>query len=95
MSQVSIREFSYNPSGMFVRVEHGETLEVTRRGAVIAVLVPGNGALSKYSDLVARGVIRLAPKTMKDRGTFHKVELPPDRDPLQELLDLREEEGDR
>ena len=28
MSSVSVREFSYNPSGMFARVEQGEILEV-------------------------------------------------------------------
>ncbi|MBB4697845.1 type II toxin-antitoxin system Phd/YefM family antitoxin [Paractinoplanes abujensis] len=37
MSSVSVREFSYNPSAMFTRVEQGETIEVTRHGKVIAV----------------------------------------------------------
>lgn len=40
MSTVSIREFSYNPSAMFARVEKGETIEITRHGKVIATLSP-------------------------------------------------------
>jgi antitoxin (DNA-binding transcriptional repressor) of toxin-antitoxin stability system len=55
MSAVSVREFSYNPSAMFSRVEQGETIEVTRHGKVIAVLLPGSGTLGRYSSLVAKG----------------------------------------
>ena len=39
MSTVSVREFAYNPSAMFARVEKGETIEVTRHGKVIAGLI--------------------------------------------------------
>jgi antitoxin (DNA-binding transcriptional repressor) of toxin-antitoxin stability system len=95
MSQVSVREFSYNPSAMFARVERGESLEVTRHGKVIAVLVPGSGALGKYADLVSKGVIKLAPKTTSDLGSFTRFEPPPGADPLQALREMREEEGER
>jgi len=44
MSTVSVREFSHNPSGMFARVERGETIEVTRHGKVIALLLPGSAS---------------------------------------------------
>ncbi len=38
MTAVTVREFSYNPSAIFARVEHGERIEVTRHGKVIAVV---------------------------------------------------------
>lgn len=66
MSSVSVREFSYNPSGMFARVEQGETIEVTRHGKVIAVLLPGSGTLGRYAPLVTRGVIKLKSTTTSD-----------------------------
>jgi prevent-host-death family protein len=49
MSSVSVREFSYNPSAMFARVEHGEAIEVTRHGKVIAVLLPGASGLGLFA----------------------------------------------
>jgi prevent-host-death family protein len=63
MSAVSVREFSYNPSAVFVRVERGEAIEVTRHGKTIAVVVPGSGVLARYAPLIARGIIRIKPTT--------------------------------
>lgn len=95
MAAVSVREFSYNPSGMFARVEKGETIEVTRHGRVIAVLVPSAGPFAEYAHLVAKGAIKLAPKTTSDLDEMTRVEIPSDIDPLQELFALRELDGDR
>ncbi|MFC7217221.1 type II toxin-antitoxin system Phd/YefM family antitoxin [Streptomyces polyrhachis] len=66
MSTVSVREFSYNPSAMFARVESGEEIEVTRHGKVIAIMLPGGGASRRYAPLVARGLIRLKSTTTAD-----------------------------
>ena len=57
MSAVSVREFSYNPSAVFARVERGEAIEVTRHGKIIAVVVPGSGILGRYAPLIAKGII--------------------------------------
>lgn len=59
MSTISVREFSYNPSAVFARVEKGEAIQVTRHGNVIAILLPGTGASERYAPLVAQGQIRL------------------------------------
>jgi antitoxin (DNA-binding transcriptional repressor) of toxin-antitoxin stability system len=59
MSTISVREFSYNPSAVFARVEGGEAIQVTRHGNVIAILLPGSGASERYAGLVAQGQIRL------------------------------------
>jgi prevent-host-death family protein len=66
MSSVSVREFSYNPSGMFARVERGETIEVTRHGKVIAVLLPGSGTLGRYASRVTNGAVKLKATTTGD-----------------------------
>lgn len=94
MSAVSVREFSYNPSAMFARVESGEQVEVTRHGKVIAVLIPPPRAGSRYDELVARGVIRPAERklTAGDWAEFTHVDMPEDADPLALLLESREQE---
>jgi antitoxin (DNA-binding transcriptional repressor) of toxin-antitoxin stability system len=90
MSTVSVREFSYNPSAMFARVERGEMLQVTRHGNVIAVLLPGSGSLGRYSSLVAKGQVRLKATTTDDLERIPRYEMPSDASPLDLLLAERE-----
>ncbi len=92
MSSVSVREFSYNPSGMFARVEQGETIEVTRHGKVIAVLLPGSGTLGRYSPLVAKGIVKLKATTTSDLDRIPKFAVPDDVSPLDLLLAERAED---
>lgn len=92
MSSVSVREFSYNPSAMFARVEQGETIHVTRHGKVIAVLLPGSGGLEKYSPLVAKGLIKLKATTTRDLDRLPRYDLPAGASPLDVLLAARAEE---
>ena len=92
MSQVSVREFSYNPSAMFARVEQGETIQVTRHGKVIAVLLPGASGLGRYSSLVAKGLIRLKATTTGDLDRLPRHDVPADANPLHLLLASRAED---
>ncbi|MEV5746663.1 hypothetical protein AB0L00_02500 [Actinoallomurus sp. NPDC052308] len=92
MSAVSVREFSYNPSAIFARVEQGETIEVTRHGNVIALLLPGSGTLGRYSELVARGVLRLKSMTTNDLDRLPHYTVPAEVSPLDLLLAEREED---
>ncbi|HEU4422191.1 MAG TPA: type II toxin-antitoxin system Phd/YefM family antitoxin [Pilimelia sp.] len=92
MSSVSVREFSYNPSAMFARVEQGETIEVTRHGKIIAVLLPGSGGLARYSPLVAKGLIRLKATTTSDLDRLPRYDVPADASPLDVLLAARAED---
>lgn len=92
MSSVSVREFSYNPSGMFARVEQGETIEVTRHGKVIAVLLPGSGTLARYTPLVSRGLIKLKATTTSDLDRIPRYAVPEDVSPLDVLLAQRDED---
>ncbi|HEY3010337.1 MAG TPA: hypothetical protein VGJ63_20055 [Micromonosporaceae bacterium] len=92
MSIVSVREFSYNPSGMFARVEQGETIQVTRHGKVIAILLPGSGTLGRYADLVSKGVVRLKATTTTDLDRIPQYAIPPGVSPLDILLAERAED---
>jgi prevent-host-death family protein len=90
MSAVSVREFSYNPSAVFARVERGEAIEVTRHGKTIAVVVPGSGVLGRYVPLIARGIIRIKPTTTKDLDQLPSYAVPEDSPPLDVLLAERQ-----
>jgi len=92
MTAVSVREFSYNPSAIFARVENGETIEVTRHGRVIAVLSPPWQYRSRYDELVARGLLIPAARKAGDWEEFTHIEVPEDADPLAVLLEMREPE---
>ena len=94
MTAVTVREFSYNPSAMFARVEKGETIEVTRHGKVIAELIPPRRNMSRYDELVALGEIvpGSGGLTAGDWDKFTHIEVPEDVDPLAILLEMREDE---
>ncbi|MDO0932013.1 type II toxin-antitoxin system Phd/YefM family antitoxin [Streptomyces sp. DG2A-72] len=92
MSAVSVREFSYNPSAVFARVEKGETVEVTRHGNVIAIVTPAESPMQRYAHLVAEGKIRLPEYTAADRHGMPRYDVPDDVDPLATLLAEREED---
>jgi prevent-host-death family protein len=94
MTAISVREFSYNPSAVFARVERGEAIEVTRHGKTIAVVVPGSGILGRYAPLIARGIIRVKATTTRDLGQIPSYAVPEDASPLDLLLAEREA-GDR
>jgi prevent-host-death family protein len=93
ISAVSVREFSYNPSAVFARVERGEAIEVTRHGKTIAVVVPGSGVLGRYVPLIARGIIRIKPTTTRDLDRLPSYAVPNDVSPLDVLLAEREADG--
>jgi prevent-host-death family protein len=90
VSAVSVREFSYNPSAVFARVERGEAIEVTRHGKIIAVVVPGSGILGRYAPLIAKGLIRLKPATTRDLDDLPAYAVPDGASPLAVLLAERE-----
>ena len=96
MTEVSVREFSYNPSAIFSRVENGETIEVTRHGEVIAEVIPPRRPKSRLEELIADGTINPNSGTAGllacDWDKFTHIEVPEDADPLQILLDMREDE---
>lgn len=92
MSSISVREFSYNPSAVFARVESGEAIQVTRHGNVIAILLPGGGGSQRYAALVAQGQVRLKAATTTDLDRFPVYESGSELSPLDILLADREDD---
>lgn len=95
VSTVSVREFSYNPSAMFARAEGGETLEITRHGNVIAVLMPGGQEAGQYAALAASGRVVFRPRRGSRGVRWPRYELaarPSAPDPLDVLLAGRAED---
>ncbi|MEU3250255.1 type II toxin-antitoxin system Phd/YefM family antitoxin [Streptomyces sp. NPDC006997] len=92
MTTISVREFSYNPSAVFARVEKGEAIQVTRHGNVIAILSPAGGPMERYAHLVAQGKIKLKPVTAADRHNMPHYEVSADVDPLAALMAERAED---
>ncbi len=58
MSEVPVRQLNQNTAGVLARVKHGEEIDITERGAVIARLVPAQP--HPLADLIASGKLRLA-----------------------------------
>ncbi len=59
MTSIGIRELRQHASRYLARVKAGETVEVTERGKLVALLVPAAPATSAREKLIASG--RLIP----------------------------------
>jgi prevent-host-death family protein len=95
MAVISVRELSHNTSGVVERVERGETIEITKRGRVVAVLQPVGARRNAYDELVAAGVI--IPGSGNPISARKRLGLPlrshPGEQPFSEVLEqMREEE---
>jgi prevent-host-death family protein len=91
MTEVTVREFSYNPSAIFARVERGERIEVTRHGKVIAVVSLPERHGSRYDELVSRGLVRPGALTTSDLDKYTHITTPDGIDPLESLAEIPEE----
>jgi len=55
MERIGVRELRQNASKYLDKVKAGETVEVTERGQLVALLVPPNPALTARDRLIAEG----------------------------------------
>lgn len=55
MERIGVRELRQNASKYLQRVKAGETVEVTERGQLVALLVPPSPALTARDRLIAEG----------------------------------------
>ena len=89
MERIGVRELRQHASRYLAKVKAGETVEVTERGRLIALLVPPNPHTTAREQLIAEG--RLIPGS----GPFRfpaRVAAPPGSPDSQSILDeLREE----
>ena len=88
MKRVGIRELRQNASALLRRVEGGETIEITDRGRLVALLspAPSGGALER---------LRAAGKTVQAERRLEDLPAPvamPEGVSLSDLLEAQREE---
>jgi len=92
MERIGVKELRQNASRYLALVKAGETVEVTERGVLVALLSPPGEAQSARDRLVASG--RLVPavsRTGRLRSP-HPMAIPVGEPTNQELLDAEREE---
>lgn len=92
MERIGVRELRQNASRYLALVKAGETVEVTERGQLVALLTPPGGSRSARDRLVAAG--RLVPATSPTGRLRSSRPLPiaAGEPTNQELLDAAREE---
>lgn len=84
MERIGVRELRQNASRYLEHVKAGETVEVTDRGVLVALLIPPTPAQTAYERLVAAGT--LVPATQPWR-TPEPVAAPPGSPTTETVLD--------
>ena len=91
MERIGVRELRQNASRYLKRVEAGETVEVTDRGRLVALLVPPSPAQTARERLIAQG--RLIPGSGNGRLPARPLLEPPSGAPPSEdvISEMRDE----
>lgn len=90
MERVGVRELRQHASRHLARVKAGETVEVTERGRLIALLVPPNAEMTARERLIASGQIAPAARPFQ---LPRPVAPPPDAPDTRTALDELRAEG--
>lgn len=85
MERIGVRELRQNASRYLDHVKLGETVEVTERGKLVALLVPPDPARGARERLIADG--RLIPASRPFRFPQRVVASRPTQEVLDELRD--------
>lgn len=92
MERIGVKELRQNASRYLALVKAGQTVEVTERGKLVALLSPPDAALSARDRLVAAG--RLIPATARTGRlrSPHPLPIPAGGPSNAELLEAEREE---
>ncbi len=90
MERIGVRELRQNASRYLERVKAGESVEVTERGELVALLVPPSPAVSARDRLVAEG--RLIPASRPFFPLPDARPAPPGAPTAAEALDAERED---
>lgn len=91
VERIGVRQLRQNASRYLAMVKGGDTVEVTERGKLVALLVPPGGSRSTRDRLIAAG--RLVPATSPTGRLRSPLPVPiAAGEPNQELLDVEREE---
>ena len=83
-----VRELNQNTAGVLARVKHGEQIEITERGVVIARIVPAND--HPLADMIKSG--KLLPATLSGPAPRPRGPVRTDTEAGQLLREMRDAE---
>lgn len=90
IENVGVRELQQHASRVLRRVKAGETIGVTERGHLVAVLSPLSAEEIAWQELLATGKVSEGKGGLDD---LDPLPLPPDTRPLSEvLIEMRDED---
>lgn len=92
MERIGVRELRQNASRYLALVKAGETVEVTERGELVALLAPPGGARSTRDRLVASGRLVPASSPSGRLRAPRPAPIPAGEPTNQELLDAERDE---
>ncbi len=92
MERIGVRELRQNASRYLALVKAGETVEVTERGVLVALLAPPGGSRSTRDRLVAAGRIIPATSPTGRLRSPRPVPIAAGEPTNQELLNAEREE---
>ncbi|MGH3320880.1 MAG: type II toxin-antitoxin system Phd/YefM family antitoxin [Streptosporangiaceae bacterium] len=90
MERIGVRELRQHASRYLGQVKAGETVEVTERGRLIALLVPPTSGTSARERLIAAG--RLLPASRRPLRFPRRVPVRPGEPSTAEALDDQRDE---
>ena len=92
MARIGVRELRQNASRYLALVKAGETVEVTERGELIALLAPAGGSRTARDQMVAAGrIVPAASPTGRVRSP-RPLQIAAGEPTNQQLLDGEREE---
>lgn len=92
MTRIGIRELRQHASRYVALVRKGETVEVTDRGQLVALLTPPEGPRSAREQLIAAGLLIPATSPSGRLHSPHPVPVAPGEPANEDLLDAGREE---
>lgn len=88
MSDVPVRELNQNTAGVLARVKHGEQIDITERGTVVARLIPAQD--HPLTEMIGTG--KLYPATVAGKAPRPTGPVHTDHEAGQLLRELRDAE---
>lgn len=92
MERIGVRELRQNASRYLALVKQGETVEVTERGELVALLAPPGGPRSARDRHVAAGRLLPAARPTGRARSLRPLPIEPGEPTNQELLDAERDE---
>ncbi|MBA2947117.1 type II toxin-antitoxin system Phd/YefM family antitoxin [Streptomyces himalayensis] len=98
--KITVRDLQRNAAAVLKRLEHGETISVTRHGRTVARIIPPDPAEEAINQAVSDGLIDLTElsraRTAAQTARIRTAPSAPGETPLsQTLTELRDEDSDR